>query len=108
MKLNQDFYERIIFLNHYHILYAITFILAAQFIFLNFHFVIGLTITIIAICSIFFQIIMGFIEMFYLNHCEYKRLNLLLTIHYIINNIILFIYMPFLIWTVYIMFKNHT
>lgn len=48
--------ERISNLTHYGNLYSLTLILISQVIYLNFHFIIGAILTVIAVCGLFFQV----------------------------------------------------
>jgi len=86
--------------------YSFTVIIIAQFIFLNFGYIIGAILTSISILSLLFQIIISAVEVYYLDHSLFKHLNRTLRVHYWINHSIIFCMLPFLMWTVVLMFQN--
>lgn len=98
--------KRVSTLTHYGILYSFTTILIAQFIYNNFHYIIGATLTVIAICNLFFQIIISSIEYYLVDKRKFNRFNVILLTHIIINNVIILIFIPFFIWTVVLMYQK--
>ena len=106
MNIKLRLSERISTLTHYGNIYSFTTIFIAQFIYNNFHFVIGATLTVIAICSLIVQIIISSLEYYFLQRRNSHKLILLLDIHFFINHIIILIFIPFFIWSVVLMYKK--
>lgn len=106
MKLNSYFLynDRSTQLAHNSILYALTILVAAQFIFFNVHSVIGGIITIISVVTIMIQLIFQTFEKIYLDKKNISRLNEIWDIHFWINKIILIINIPFFIWVIVLLF----
>ena len=98
--------ERISNLTHYGNLYSLTTILISQVIYLNFHFIIGAILTVIAVAGLFFQVIISLLEYRYLNLKRFGTLSLLFDLHFIINHIIMLIFIPFIIWVIVLMFLH--
>jgi hypothetical protein len=98
--------ERISNLTHYGNLYCLTTILISQVIYLNFHFIVGATLSVVAVSGLFFQVLISLLEYRYLNIKKYETLSILFHIHFIINHIIMIIFVPFLIWVIVLMFKH--
>lgn len=88
--------------------YSFTVILIAQFIFLNFGYIIGAILTSISILSLLFQIIISAVEVYYLDHGLFKHLNTTMRVHYWINHGIILCILPFLLWVVVLMFQHKT
>lgn len=95
--------NRISLLTHNGNIYALTTILISQVIFLNFHYIIGLSLTTISLCSLVSQIIISIIEYYLLSKQNYSKLHMLFTIHFTINHIVMALFIPFLIWTIVLM-----
>ena len=95
-------------LTHNGNVYALTVILLSQFIFLNFHYIIGATLAAISVGSLIFQVIISSVEYYYLqkHHIDLHKLNLILSIHFWINHLIICLYIPFFIWTIVLMFQH--
>lgn len=98
--------ERISLLSHNGKIYAFQIVLIAQFIYFNLRYVIGATLTLVAMGSIVGQIILGAIETNLLEKYDKKRLEYTLRVHYIFNDVINAIYLPFLLWTVVLMYQD--
>jgi len=99
---------RISDLTHYANIYALSIILISQFIFLNFHFILGATLTLIAIICLLFQMICSTLEYYYLHDSNIEKCELILDIHFYINNVFVLLYIPFLIWAIVLMFIRGT
>lgn len=93
-------------ITHYGNITAFTIIVASQFIYLNFHYIIGATLTIIGICSIIAQVILSMMEHYFLENKKLIYLKNTIDIHYWINRIVVAISIPFLIWVVVLMFQQ--
>jgi|WetSurMetagenome_2_1015567.scaffolds.fasta_scaffold189402_1 hypothetical protein len=87
--------------------YALTTIIAAQFIFFNLHYILGGILTILALIAITVQIILNIIEKVYIDRRTYKSLQTTLEYHFWINHIQTLLYIPFYIWAVVIMYQLH-
>lgn len=98
--------ERISTLTHNANVYALSIILASQFIFFNLHYIIGATLTIIGLLSLIIQIIISIVEFTYLNQRSIVKLNRSLAGHFWVNHAITGLYIPFLIWTVVLMYQR--
>jgi hypothetical protein len=96
--------DRISNLSHYGNIYALSIILVSQFIFLNFHYILGATLTLIAIISLLYQMISSSVEYYYLHHFNIKKCELILKIHFYVNHVFILLYIPFLIWAVVLMY----
>ena len=108
MKINTYYLylERSSTLSHYATLYAFTIILIAQFIYLNFHYIIGGILTIFSLLTIFFQILFNSIEKYHLDKRNIITLDRIWNFHFWINKIFICINIPFFIWAMILMF-NH-
>ena len=100
--------ERITTLTYSGIIYALTVILAAQFIFLNLHFIIGAILTVISIVVLIIHMIMNTIEIIYLEKRQFKPLHQLFRGHQAVAHIFICIVIPFLIWACVLMFIKGT
>jgi hypothetical protein len=98
--------ERISSLSHYGNIYALSIIIVSQFIYANFHYILGATLTLIAIISLLFQMICSSVEYYYINHNDIEKCELTLTVHFYANHVFILLYIPFLIWTIVIMFSK--
>ena len=98
--------QRISTLNHNGNVYAISIILLSQFVFLNFHYILGATLTLIAIISLIVQVTISLIEKYYLEINQYTNVTYILNFHFIINHIINLLYIPFLVWVMVLMYQH--
>lgn len=96
--------ERISNLTHYGNLYCLTVILISQVIYLNFHFIVGATLSVIAISGLLFQVVISLLEYRYIKRLE--TITLLFHIHFVVNHIIMLVFIPFVIWVIVLMFKH--
>ena len=88
------------------ITYALSFVFVAQFIYLNFGFLIGAIITTIWVANLMAQLILSPLETYYLDNSLYKSLHNTLRAHYWINHGCILITIPFLIWTIALMYVD--
>jgi hypothetical protein len=87
-------------------IYALNFIVIAQVIFLNFGYIIGAIITTVAIVNLVLQVVLNAVETHYLDKQLYRQLNITLRAHYWVNHVSIILCLPFLIWTVVLMFER--
>ena len=98
--------ERISSLAYSGNIYALTIIIVAQFIYNFFHYIIGATLTVIAIASMLLQLALSGAAQVYLERKQMASVKHLLRVHFWLNHVILVLYMPFLVWTVILMYTN--
>lgn len=85
---------------------ALTVMLLAQFIFFNLHYVIGSSLTMLALVSLLAQIFISAAEWRYLQRGAARRLNHTLGVHFWLNRGFTALYMPFIVWTIVLMFER--
>lgn len=86
--------------------YAFNIIIIAQFIFLNFGYIIGALLTSICIGALIAQIVINSVETHYLDQGLFHKLNITLRVHYWFNHAFILLVLPFLVWTVVLMFEK--
>jgi hypothetical protein len=87
--------------------YALSIIIAAQFMYLNFHYIIGATLTAIGVASLLTQLVLSTAEERYLeSRPERAKLDHLLRAHLYVNNVFILLYAPFLLWAVVLMYED--
>jgi hypothetical protein len=91
---------------HYGNVYALTVLLIAQVIFLNLHYIIGASLSCIALLALVAQIVLSCMEQSSLTGREYARLESILFAHFVVNHLIMVSFIPFLIWTIVIMIQR--
>jgi hypothetical protein len=97
-------------------LYALTVILISQVIFLNLHFILGATLTCLAMVSLVGQAVISSVALSELRSAtaaaatrppaDYRRLRSVLFAHFVFNHIIMIAFLPFLLWTVVLMYER--
>ncbi len=90
------------------IAYALTLIIIAQVMFLNFDYKLGAIITSMSIASIAIHAVFNLVEGVYLDKNEIKKLITTMRVHRIVSGIINVSYIPFLIWSVVRMIQQET
>lgn len=100
--------DRISSLAHYANVYAMSIIIASQFIYFNLHYIIGATLTIIAVCSLLFQVVISSVEKRFLLARRLDRLNMALEWQFWMNHVFILGYIPFLLWAVSLMYQRST
>ena len=85
---------------------AFTVMLLAQFIFFNLHYVVGSSLTMLALLSLISQIFISAAEWRYLQRGAQRRLNYTLGAHFWLNRGFTALYMPFIVWTIVLMFER--
>src|ERR1700748_1863460 len=86
---------------------AFTVMLVAQFIFFNLHYVIGSTLTLVALLSLVGQIAISAAEWRRLQRNRRRELNYTLGVHFWLNRGFTVLYMPFIVWTIVLMYERH-
>lgn len=99
---------RISTLTHNGNVYALTILLIAQVIYFNLHYIIGASISSIALLSLATQIIISSVEQATLSVRKYARLDTILFAHFIVNHIFMASFIPFLVWTIVVMIQRAT
>lgn len=100
-------YQQIVTLSFYPSAQALSFLLIAQVIYLNFHFVIGASLTVVALLSYFFQEVMAVTQsLYYEGHRRSPTVETLLKVQFYINRIFALVYIGFMIWTVVYMYQH--
>jgi hypothetical protein len=100
--------DRITTLSHMSNVYSISVLLAAQFIYLNLHFIIGATLTVLALLSTIINVIMCLLAYALLEGraTDFVRLNRVLKAHFWIVHLYLLVYVPLFLWTAVIMYQR--
>lgn len=100
-------YQQIITVSFYASAQAISFILIAQVIYLNFHYLIGASLTIVASLSLFFQNVMSLVQSLYFEgHRLTKTGETLLKVQFYVNSCFTFAYVGFMIWAIVYMYQH--
>lgn len=108
-RVHQRWYRnRISLLTHNGNLYALTVLVISQVIFLNLHYIIGASLSVVSLCSLCFQIGISIAEERALTRNRLTRLDSLLYAHFIANHLVMALFVPFLIWTIVLMFQHQS
>lgn len=100
-------YQQIITVSFYASAQAISFILIAQVVYLNFHFVIGASLTVVAALSLLFQNVMALAQSLYFEgHRMTKTGETLLKVQFYVNCVFTFVYVGFVIWAIVYMYQH--
>lgn len=101
-------YQQIVTLSFYPSTQAISFLLIAQVIYLNFHFLIGATLTVVALTSYAFQEVMTLAQsVYYEGHRQSPTVVTLLKVQFYCNRLFAAIYIGFMIWTIVYMYQHY-
>ena len=101
---NLRFYEeRASTLTHtlYHALISV--IVLAQIIYLNLHYIIGIILISVSLCFIVAQVIIGALEMHYVDTSDHTQLKRTYRLHQWLLHVYFLVLIPLLIWTVVVM-----
>lgn len=93
-------------LTHNGNVYAMTMLVLSQVIYLNLHYIVGACIASLAIFSLMTQIFLSSLSQHALLAQKTERVKRLLYWHFVFNNLVMFIMLPFLIWTVVLMIRR--
>jgi hypothetical protein len=104
MGKNVYYENRVSLLVHNGNICALSVIIAAQFVYANFRFEVGATLTVIAVASLGMQIILNLVERRQLN--DHHALEKTLIWHTYLNSVVLFLCIPFFIWTIVLMYEH--
>lgn len=101
--------ERVTRRTHYGCVYALTVIVAAQFMYINFHYILGATLTAIAVGGLVFQIAISSAAY----HATWRHRELddagvrrLLAWHFVGNHLMLAAFLPFFVWAIVLMYQR--
>lgn len=100
------YHERIEALYYNGTIHALTIVLIAQFIFFNLHYVIGGTLTVLALVSVGAQVAISAAEWSYVQRSAVRRLHYTLGVHFWLNRGFLLLYVPFMLWAVVLMYER--
>lgn len=100
-------YQQIVTLSFYPTTQAISFLLIAQVIYLNFHYVIGASLTVVALVSYLFQEVMAIAQsLYYEGHRRSPMVETLLKIQFYVNRLFSMIFIGFMVWNIVYMYQN--
>lgn len=105
-RLEKRYLLCLVTLGHNGNVYALSVLLIAQLIFLNLHYIIGALVSCICCFSLAFQAVINLTEMHALRNGLRQRLESLLLAHFVVNHLIMLSFIPFLIWTMVVMFQR--
>lgn len=100
-------YQQIITISFYASAQAISFILIAQVIYLNFHYLVGASLTVAALLSLFFQVVMSIAQsLYYEGHKKSPTVETLLKVQFYTNCVFTLVFIGFMIWAVVYMYQH--
>lgn len=105
-RLVKQYQLYLLALGHNGNVYALSVLLIAQLIFLNLHYIIGASVSCICCFSLAFQALINLVEQHALLNGLRQRLEKLLLGHFIVNHLIMLSFVPFLVWTIVVMFQR--
>jgi len=85
----------------YHALLSVT--VLAQIIYLNLHYIIGVILISVSLCFIVAQVIIGALEMHYVDTSDHTQLRRTYRLHQWLLHVYFLVLIPLLIWTVVVM-----
>lgn len=100
-------YQQIVTLSFYPTTQAISFLLIAQVIYLNFHYVVGASLTVIALLSYLFQEVMAIAQsLYYEGHRRSPMVDTLVKIQFYVNRVFAVVFIGFMIWNSVYMYQH--
>ena len=100
-------YQQIITISFYASAQAISFVLIAQVIYLNFHYLIGASLTVAASLSLLFQTVMSIAQsLYYEGHKKSPTVETLLKVQFYTNCCFTLVFIGFMIWTIVYMYQH--
>ena len=100
-------YQQIITISFYGSSQAISFILIAQVIYLNFHYLIGASLSVVACLSLFFQVVIGIAQaLYYDGHKKSPTVESLVKVQFYVNCCFTLVFIGFMIWTIVYMYEH--
>lgn len=107
MSSGSNKYQQIITISFYGSAQAISFLLIAQVIYLNFHYLIGASLTVVASLSLFFQVVMSVAQsLYYEGHKRSPTVESLLKVQFYTNCCFTLAFIGFMIWTIVYMYQH--
>jgi hypothetical protein len=93
-------------LTYYGNAHALAFILIAQVIYLNFHYIVGAVVIALGCTSLIIQIVMSTVERVYLGRKNYDTLVTVMTTHFYLNHAIMVVFIAIMIWEIIYMLQH--
>ncbi len=85
---------------------AISILIVAQVIYFNLHFIVGATLTLVAILCLLCQVVITVVETIFLERRQLPALHRTFSVHFWLNHAFTLAYMPLVVWAVVIMYQR--
>jgi membrane-bound ClpP family serine protease len=86
--------------------HALAFVLIAQVIYLNFHYIVGGTVILLGCVSLVLNLVMSFIERYYMKKRLYETLDTVLNVHFYLSQCIMAVFIGIMIWEIVYMYQH--
>ncbi len=85
---------------------AVSMMLLAQVIYLNLHYIVGASLTVVALCSLVVQQFLSFYENYWLRRDNRCAMYAAMDAHFWVTRVFALLYVPLVVWAVVIMYER--